>query len=341
MADRRASDRSFVFDTDKDGSFIDQGTFLTSKEKLQEFVNSEANPKLAGSVFINNTSFSGADIKVVINIYDNGKARQKDIQKLTANIEKTAAEILDFQGIASDLSDTLAGLKPGTQEYTGINKLLLNAQAQVKFLQAQNIAMQERIKSLNENPNAPSSKVLAECQTISISTFREKHAVRACGSVYPKGFTRGPRQIGGSLIFTVFNQHVLYEFLEAHASDFDAHVGDTSAMLDQIPPVDISILFANEYGALSQMTIYGVEFTTEGQVMSIEDMLTENTVSFVARDMDPMRSYGKKRTDEVSHRINQEQPVRATDLLKTKEYQELKDKVDPYKTFQQRQNPFI
>lgn len=130
------------------------------------------------------------------------------------------------------------------------------------------------------------AKPLAEIQTISISTYREKTPVRAIGSVGVKGYTRGPRTVAGSIIFTVFDRNVLFELMDV--SRFDADDQFQAAIKDQLPPLDLTIQFANEYGALSRMGLYGVEFVSEGQTISIEDILLEDVVQFVARDVDPM-----------------------------------------------------
>jgi hypothetical protein len=182
---------------------------------------------------------------------------------------------------------------------------------------------------------------LATCQTISISTFRDKKDVRACGSVYPKGFTRGARQIAGSLVFTVFDQNVLWSILDAHPSDFDAYSSASTALMDQLPPVDILISFANEYGSLSRMTIYGVEFVSEGQVMSIEDLLTESTVAYVARDLDPMRAVGSRvKMDKGSAYLSAELGKKASDLLDESDYKKYQ-KDSPYDRFLARRNSFL
>ena len=59
-----------------------------------------------------------------------------------------------------------------------------------------------------------------------------------------------------------------------------------------MPPIDLTIIFANEYGSISKAAIYGVEFMNDGYTLSIEDLLTEEVINFVARDVDPMVSLG-------------------------------------------------
>ena len=141
--------------------------------------------------------------------------------------------------------------------------------------------------------------ILGNIQTLTFSTHREKFPARALGHVGARGYTRGPRTIGGTMIFTVFNKSVLSGLMQLdnmiETSSADAGRGRTAGidqivLVDQIPPFDISILFANETGSLSKMAIYGVEMVNEGQTMSIEDLVTESVVSYVARHIDPMTS---------------------------------------------------
>jgi len=130
-------------------------------------------------------------------------------------------------------------------------------------------------------------KVLGELQTISYSIHREKSAVMLLGRVNPPCFTRGPRSMAGSLIFTVFDREVLEELINTYPDD-TVDNNFSTILLDQIPPFDITISFMNEDGYLSSMVIYGVEIVDDGQVMSINDMIIENVKSYKARGIDLM-----------------------------------------------------
>ena len=57
---------------------------------------------------------------------------------------------------------------------------------------------------------------------------------------------------------------------------------------DQIPPFNATILLADEYGHASYRRLLGIEFITDGTVYSIQDLLTEETVSSVASDFTPL-----------------------------------------------------
>lgn len=56
---------------------------------------------------------------------------------------------------------------------------------------------------------------------------------------------------------------------------------------DEIPPFDITISFANEYGQEAVMVIYGVEILNEGSGFSIDSIIAEKACTFVARRIDP------------------------------------------------------
>ena len=145
----------------------------------------------------------------------------------------------------------------------------------------------------------PVYKVLGNLQTISYSIFREKFPVRALGCVGERGRTRGNRTIAGSMVFTVFDRHVLFDILRRTPGDVSSNsvTPDNLAslayvMVDQIPQFDIIIHFANEYGYASELVIFGVEISAEGQVMSVEDLITENTVQYTASHLAVMRPGG-------------------------------------------------
>lgn len=126
-------------------------------------------------------------------------------------------------------------------------------------------------------------KVLGEVQTISYSIHMEKRPVRSIGNVNAKDYVMGPRTIAGSLVFAVFNKHFAEDIIRDH-NDF--YTEGTAYLVDELPPFNIVISMANEYGIRSKMVIYGVRLLNEGQVMSVNDVYTENTYQFVATDIE-------------------------------------------------------
>lgn len=150
--------------------------------------------------------------------------------------------------------------------------------------------------------------VVGELSTISYSIHREKFPVRSLGMINAKGFTKGYRTIAGTMVFTVFDRHVILEAIVNGSKDgglldqysdlaTDSFDFARNFVTDEMPPIDITLTFANEYGHASSMTIYGVTIVDEGQVMSIQDIMTENTLSYMATGIDlmtPMDNLGNK-----------------------------------------------
>jgi hypothetical protein len=56
---------------------------------------------------------------------------------------------------------------------------------------------------------------------------------------------------------------------------------------DQLTPFDIVITAANEYGKKAKMGIGGVEILNEGTGISVDDIITEQQMSYVARAVVP------------------------------------------------------
>lgn len=162
---------------------------------------------------------------------------------------------------------------------------------------------------------------IGACSGITWSVSREKAPLYTMGSPNPRSFTRGKRGIAGSMIFTVFDRPGLYKMLDSYKnedeikyftrshnvlpgmanyndSDYRGIVpvgeqevdvkGGIPYYSDQIPPFDVTITFANEYGQAAVRSIYGVEIINEGSGVSMDDVVIEETMSFVARDIGPM-----------------------------------------------------
>lgn len=154
-----------------------------------------------------------------------------------------------------------------------------------------------RINALYDTPKALKEKVyvLSSLQTISISTHQDRRPVRVIGSVNALDYVMSPRTIAGSLVFAVFDKHFATEMF----NDLKESTGRDFRMPDELPALDLTLTFSNEYGRESRMAIYGVKIINEGQVMSVNDLYTENTYQFVATAMEPLR-----RDDNSNSSIN-------------------------------------
>lgn len=252
-------------------------------------------------------SYSGADIKVIVHYPRN--------TQLESSITKEKA----------DLTYSLYQQDKLINEYNQSGQAATSpifAQSLIDTRNGIEYEIEKLDSYLSDIKSMPTSKVLAELQTISWSIFREKSPVRTLGSVYPRAYVRGPRTIGGTMIFTVFHNHVLHEILDLNLGAYNTGTSDhdkfryTTNLPDQLPPLDISLIFANEYGAISHMGLWGVEFLQEGATFSVEDIFSENTVQYVARDIDPMREVDARKLDGQG--VTNEWSMTASDLVTQK-----------------------
>jgi hypothetical protein len=62
--------------------------------------------------------------------------------------------------------------------------------------------------------------------------------------------------------------------------------------VDQLPPSDVAVVAANEYGNAASMRVYGLEFLNEGSGFSVDDMQIENQMTYVAREVYSWRPLG-------------------------------------------------
>lgn len=145
------------------------------------------------------------------------------------------------------------------------------------------------IRGINMKPY-----VLGELSTLSYSIHMDRKPVRSLGNINAKDYTNGPRTIAGTLVFAQFNKH----FAENLMNDIKNSSSTSYEILsDEIPPFDITITAANEYGAQSVMALYGVRLVNEGMVVSINDIFTENTYNYFATDIE----YFKPKNDSVKN----------------------------------------
>lgn len=269
---------------------ISQGALISTTEDLEGSVlaiensNSPAQSpttNFAVSNYMGFGSYSGADIKAIVH-YPSTTLVKTEVENMKIGLQNDLDTYLALEAVTTDPNQS--------QDY-------LN---HIDYLQEELSKTDDQIRVAK---NLPTSKTLAEIQTLSWSIYRDKAPFRPLGSVYPKSYTRGSRTIGGSMVFAMFYKHVLHELLELNlgiystgTSDHDSYK-NTTALIDQLPPLDLSFVFANEYGALSYMGLYGVEFIQEGATFSIEDIYSEAVVQYVARDIDPIRMVGTREID--------------------------------------------
>lgn len=138
--------------------------------------------------------------------------------------------------------------------------------------------------------------------SISYSVYRDKKAVHSLGHKTINGFAHGPRYVAGTIIKTMFLeddlilglQQLRQQLKETGRYADELAILNMSAtpqsqsdlMLDDILSCDIIVLYASEYQEkMIKEIITGVTFINNGQVMSVNDMITETTISYIAQDV--------------------------------------------------------
>lgn len=135
------------------------------------------------------------------------------------------------------------------------------------------------------------TRIIGAFQTISYSLHNEKTPVRNVGNMNALTYVYGPRTVAGTMIVTVFNQHWMKEMLHEYNEKSKIY---NNYLTDELPPMNITISMANEYGKFARLSLYGVTIVNEGQTMSVNDMYTENTYEFYAQDIDYLTPVNKK-----------------------------------------------
>ena len=130
--------------------------------------------------------------------------------------------------------------------------------------------------------NALATTTFAELQTLSISSTRSVYPVRCLGESLVRAYTRGARTFAGSLIFTMFDRDPLMELSQRDDLQ-EALNPDEPFFMDQLPEFDIIVSGINEYGAMSTAIVGGVTITNYGTTLSIHDIYTEISYTYVAR----------------------------------------------------------
>jgi hypothetical protein len=163
--------------------------------------------------------------------------------------------------------------------------------------------------------------------TVSASVHEAKGQARALGYRGIKGISRGVRTIAGSMILTIVEDHPLRQLMIHAAEKLNEYRGGWSMdqndigtgtviekvnhanrLAELLPPIDILLFYVAEGGGFSAstklsgttlyaelaefsgagMVIEGIDFVDSGMVTSVNDIVSEITLSFLARDFKPI-----------------------------------------------------
>lgn len=202
------------------------------------------------------TSFSGVDIKVVIDGHVAGT-----MQAVSYAIQREKAPIY-VMGRVDPLS-----FSRGKRGIAG---------TMISIMLDQHMIWRE--------PWASSSKVILDNDEIIPSEFNNPAPANFADNINAFG---GLSSVAGSGITPDLDREL------ANGGGIESEWGPQSAnYVDQIAPFDISIVAVNEYGKAAMMRIYGCEILNEGSGFSIDDIVIENQMTYICRTILPWKSMG-------------------------------------------------
>jgi hypothetical protein len=230
--------------------------------RIGDDLNKAIQSELQRESFTEYTPYTGSDCKVLI-IPDGDSIATSVIE----NALREMTEYIEAPATPELQPTTLIGVYPGV----------------IDLSSALHPDKMRPDQDLEKKPFA----LVVGMQSIGISTFRRKSQVRKLGAVNSAGFARGSRTVAGTFVITEFDRSPFFDVLVAPR--LDVNIRDIGPVLpDQMRPFDIIMFFANELGNVSYRQLYGVEIVTDGTVYSVHDLYTENTFSYIARDVSPL-----------------------------------------------------
>ena len=143
---------------------------------------------------------------------------------------------------------------------------------------------------------------LGSAITVAYSVYRAKTPVYRLGDTTPNGFAIGKKTVAGSIVKAVMEEDEIKEYLTKVASSGILNTNNiipiseisfakefNNVMKDDLLDFNIILLFTSEYNnSIRVETIYGANIISNGQIMSAQDLFTEATMSFVAKDVKQM-----------------------------------------------------
>jgi hypothetical protein len=168
--------------------------------------------------------------------------------------------------------------------------------------------------------------LLESIHTLSVSVHEAKGQARSLGYRGAKGLSRGVRTIAGSIIMTIVEDHPLRQLMLYTKDKLPNYRGGWSIDRDMIgvgtalktfdfsnrlaellPPIDLLVTYVSEGGQFAAgspvfepnkidlvsyegaaMLIQGIDFVDSGVVTSVNDIVSEITLSFIAMDFKPI-----------------------------------------------------
>ena len=126
-------------------------------------------------------------------------------------------------------------------------------------------------------------------QTITISSHRPPAPGRVLGRASVKGYGYGVRTFAGSMIFTRVDRE---PFTEAYSLSDNDRRDITPYFVDKMPPFHIVLHAQNEMAVQASCAILDITISDFGDAYTIDDLVPEQSYSFVALGFRPFMDRG-------------------------------------------------
>lgn len=176
---------------------------------------------------------------------------------------------------------------------------------------------------------ALTTDVTSQIQTLTVSSMRTLGPVRVLGETPVRAYTRGPRTIAGSMIFSLIDDDPFARF--AQLADIEQLIHQPF-FVDQVPVFDVLIYGETEH--IEQQILYAKDAVTLveepgataalldctlanfGMTWSINDMMLEGTYTYEARGFLPwVRDPAKVIKAHLTHQKSLEVMKKASELI--------------------------
>jgi hypothetical protein len=131
--------------------------------------------------------------------------------------------------------------------------------------------------------------------SFSWSVHKGKPTGRPLGRPGSRGRAGGSRTIAGTMIFAATDHEPLLDIIpedvptrKQEAMGWNNSPYKKVVLPDQLPPFDVMIIMANEYGTSAITTLYGVEIVDYGSQYGVDNLVNEYVYQYTASGMDPL-----------------------------------------------------
>jgi len=159
--------------------------------------------------------------------------------------------------------------------------------------------------------------------TISFQVNEQKSPVRRMGRPNVVGFTKSIRTIAGTMVLIILRDHPAHKIIDNskyHKLGMTTDTKNSSGFFATKKPFDLKLVYQSEDQIVgierlaadnedyhSEFNIYGIEIISQSITTSINDMMTEVVVQFMAKDYEEFKYMYKDKDKEVNNLDNLKQ----------------------------------